>query len=248
MQTGSVRATLYKHGAEIHWPVTPGPTNPDKPTRGEIGDMTSRSRIRAGFALCNAEGAWIATTLLSWPADQKPDTGPEISKAFRRFESRVRRNFGDPRWGWIREFTLRGAPHFHVFWNELGEMGRRIKEMPTQTIRRKGVAVEIVRGWIDRWIVANWIESAGVSGDNVDAFHSGGITELLRRPDAAGRYVAKEAGKRAQKQLPEAYRGAGRWWGMSRSLKPVPLGQITVEAPETGHHFVWDSEWLTLAE
>lgn len=48
--------------------------------------------------------------------------------------------------------------------------------------------------------------------------------EVFRLPDAAARYIAKEAGKRCQKALPKGVNGGRRWWWLSPAGRPKSIG------------------------
>jgi hypothetical protein len=48
------------------------------------------------------------------------------------------------------------------------------------------------------------------------------------RADAAGKYAAKESGKRFQKVAPERWQGVA-WWRQSRNVKCVPVAIMTVD-------------------
>jgi hypothetical protein len=80
----------------------------------------------------------------------------------------------------------------------------------------------VVRGGFDDWLVNAWIAATGNCSEAFSRFQRGGIVEVLRSPDAAARYIAKEAGKREQKELPEGVEGGKRWWWLSKRGKPVP--------------------------
>jgi hypothetical protein len=64
-------------------------------------------------------------------------------------------------------------------------------------------------------MVHSWIQIVGDTSREFLDFQNGGITELFRCPDAAGRYVAKEGGKGAQKEAPYPIT---RWWYLSPEL------------------------------
>lgn len=150
-------------------------------------------------------------------------TEPKL--ALRRFVRKMRM-FGPLQWGWVMEFQSRGAVHFHVFLER--RYFRRFSWHKERVIRR-GKATDLVRGGLEELLVSFWMQSVGDKHPDFVAFQHGGICELLRTPDAAARYVAKEAGKRAQKTLPEWLEGAGRWWWLSPAAKPRPVGTVRLE-------------------
>lgn len=96
-------------------------------------------------------------------------------------------------WAWFLEFQERGAPHFHLFTN-----------LPVKAEK----------------VAQAWFRIVG-SGDEKH-LRAGTRVEWLRNPDAAGIYAAKYGSKAEQKEVPDEYQNVGRFWGMSRNLKPVP--------------------------
>jgi hypothetical protein len=149
--------------------------------------------------------------------------------ALKKFGRSFKQAFGDQmQWAWIMEWQARGVIHFHLFferpWLESLDLLRE-----TETVTRRGVETTIIRGPFDEWMQATWRKAVGDDDPAFRRFQAGGIIELLRTPDAAGRYVAKEAGKRTQKQLPEGVESAGRWWWISKPGKPQPSGVVMLE-------------------
>ena len=146
-------------------------------------------------------------------------------------------------WGWVMEWQLRGVIHFHLFF-ERGPLA--LVGFHTEELVRRGQTVNIVRGAFDDWLVRSWIRCVSDSHPDFLAFQRGGICELLRSPDAAGRYIAKEAGKRAQKELPEGIEAAGRWWWLSPVGKPQPTGVLELARwpYEKAYKYVFDVEDL----
>lgn len=88
--------------------------------------------------------------------------------------------------------------------------------------------MSLVGGRLERTVVRAWTRHAGDGSKEWDRFQAGGIWELLRTPDAAARYAAKEAGKRAQKALPPGWNTLGRWWGGYRLPKPKPGKRVNL--------------------
>lgn len=64
--------------------------------------------------------------------------------------------------------------------------------------------------------------------------------ERLRAVDNVGGYFSKELSKRFQKEPPELWQNAGRYWGHSKNVVPKPLGMFLVPVSKL-HTF--DMEW-----
>lgn len=137
---------------------------------------------------------------------------------------------------WILEFTKAGNPHFHLFFDWLPNIEWR-------AVNRDGKEYEVCADvGFARWFVDSWME---VSGQSTRVFHGGGIIEKMKSPDAAGRYVAKEAAKRVQKSAPEWFGHPGRFWGMPRSWSPKVRGSLWMDGDQLPHYGkIWDFHGL----
>lgn len=225
------KLTLFKVGAicrrKIH-------TKPGGGKRGVVGrQMSPQSRRRAAFAFGNANIDWKWMATLTWHI-ARPDGGGVCAKVRRSMTEWLRRR--EILHGWILEFCKSGSPHFHFFFSDL-------PPFKTRTVTRHGKPVEVcaddgfAKDFVDHWLK--------VSGVEDNKFQRGGIIERLRSPDAAGRYVAKECSKRAQKEAPEGFDWRGRWWGLPHEWSPVPEGEI--EIPDVGapqYSLCWDKNNL----
>lgn len=130
----------------------------------------------------------------------------------------------DWQWGWLMEFTKNEIVHFHIFLEApaLAAAGW-IHPRWIERVSRRGKPTDIVRGPFDVAARSAWLESIPKRTAAAEAFNRGGIVELFRSPDAAARYVAKEAAKRHQKELPEGLDPQGRWWWLSEPGKPIQV-------------------------
>lgn len=183
--------------------------------------------MRAAFELKEAACRWGWMFTATYPLDNLP-APQDVKKHLRKFERAVHRRYGCALDAWFMEFTKKGAPHYHIFIAEESDWGKVLATMPHETIprhwdkhsRRWKDERAVVRGSAENWLVQCW---TGIIGDRREAtmkFQFGGVCEKMRFPDAAGRYAAKEASKRAQKQLPDMYcQGVGRWWWMNEKWK-----------------------------
>jgi hypothetical protein len=121
------------------------------------------------------------------------------------------------------EYQSRGVVHYHIFFSaSFVHSNGVVRPEWLQSVVRRGRATSILRGVFDAWCVGAWVRSVGDTSDEFTAFQQGGICEMLRTPDAAARYVAKECSKREQKALPEGIDGGNRWWWLSPEGQPRP--------------------------
>ncbi len=195
------------------------------PTRGGIHDLSKRSRLRCAWALSNAPEDWGAMAVLTF---REQPAEPKL--ALKKFVRSFRLQFGPHvQWSWVMEWQSRGVIHFHLFFSQpfLDSLGDSLGNC--EHVIRRGKPKRIMRGFLDEWLVRKWCACVGDNHPDFLAFQRGGIIELLDKKDAAGRYVAREAGKRSQKRLPEGVSAAGRWWWISPAGKPVPGRTIVVK-------------------
>lgn len=211
-----IRVTQFKTGAIVSWPIESRgrKSSSIESRRGQIHDLSRRSRLRCAWLLSNAPRDWGAMAVLTF-REQPSHPKVALKKFVRRFRVRFGQNI---QWAWIMEWQMRGVVHFHLFFER--DFVQSFQH-DIQVVRRRGQIVNLIRGEFDNWIVKNWIECVGDRDVRFIRFQKGGVLEMLRSADAAGRYVAKEAGKRQQKQLPDGVECAGRWWWLSRVGKPI---------------------------
>jgi hypothetical protein len=99
---------------------------------------------------------------------------------------------------WFLEFQRRGAPHFHLF-----------------------LWVPVPK----KWVSSTWYRIVG-SGDERH-LSAGTRVEWLRYSHAAASYATKYALKNEQKIVPDGYLNVGRFWGVSRSVRPRPITEFS---------------------
>jgi len=239
--------TFFRRGCRIDWGIIAGRATSHE--RGAIGDMSAKSRRRASWAFGQAECSWSQMIVLTW---REFPEAPAVKRSLSNFRKRLARR-GFPLDGWILEFQRRGAPHFHLFVAKEGELGAALALESVESVIRRGVPTDLRRGELESWIADSWLEVIGDTSEKAFDFHHGGIIEDLRSPDAAGRYVGKEAGKRNQKKLPEGYAaGVGRWWYLAPRFAPRSTGtpcllDVSRYPFERPYGMIHQTEWLSAA-
>jgi len=227
------RIIVYKNGARVLFATKHGRrVDREKRTVARVvKDQSNNSRSRAAFAFGNAEVSWLAMTTLTWHDVPSPET---VKSTLEKFRRAWRARWLEPMDGWIMEMQQRGVPHFHVFHALQSKAGEIISGMPCRMFKRKGHLTYIVGGSFENWLVQTWLNCTGEDDDlRAIAFNRGGICELFRTPDAAGRYISKESFKRGQKELPPHYSGGlGRWWWLNKRwmMQPRSLHDAQMKA------------------
>lgn len=219
-----ITVSFFKHGAIVNYGLPCKPTKGGKAGR-QIKDASLDSMRHAAFVLGNAKYDWGAMATLTHQVQPK-----DLKLANRSFRRAVVREFGlDFQWAWFMEFQRRGVVHYHWFFERdtLDERGylhpsnlETIVRWKKKNGQKYAQPTTLIRGDFERWIVRHWTLCAHAQADKACAFNAGGIVELLRHPDAAGRYVAAYATKKGQKHLPRGVDGAGQWWRMSKAGRP----------------------------
>jgi hypothetical protein len=222
-----VRAVEFKNGVRVHHETIAHKASHQHSERGEIRDQSSRSRYRAAHVLGNAECDWLAMSLLTW---RFPPTGDEVHEAKAKLQRKWRRRWGEQMDAWVMEMHARGVPHFHLFHARDSNFGRACLAARCEVVTRKGNESALIRGGPDYWLRSAWMECIGCDDEPTRRFMGGGIIEMMRCPDGAGRYMSKEAGKKEQKQLPPEYsEGLGRWWWVNPRWKPIARRRVLVD-------------------
>lgn len=195
----------------------------EKDRQKKIQSITSRRR--AGFVLGASEPGWYGMTTLTYRTP--PERFCEVQGHFRKWKDRIRKHFGKSPHGWFLEFQQNGSPHFHVFWPLTGPVYEALKSESTVSRMRKGKVTKVCNGPSSDYIYTAWMNIVGDKSIEFEKFQSGGITEIFRFPDAAGRYVAKEANKLHQKEAPY---NVPQWWYISPELRAafVNSGSVSV--------------------
>ncbi len=172
--------------------------------RGEIQGFTRGSRLRLKWLLANAPVEFATHATLTYHARVDESDGDQVAKRNRELVKRSKADLGRllatirkerGRFIWIQEFQERGALHFHLLLENA---------VPQQ---RLAVA---------------WCRPTGQLHDPAAVKHSVKVRPVEDQV-AARRYLLRYFGKAKQKVLPAGVDRAGRFWGASRSLTPVPL-------------------------
>lgn len=186
--------------------------------RGRVTDFTDDSRRRMEVRFRESE--WpqhrlLAFITLTWPRHFSADP-QDWKAALRAWRAAYERRWGPLTAIWALEFQRRGAPHFHL-----------------ACAGPKGVPIAELRAWN----AATWYRIAGHGDErHLRQHEKEGHCKKARTPNELLGYLAKEIGKRGQKELPAWLNardeGAGRWWGVWR------LQNVAFDEPLTRREFI----------
>ncbi len=211
---GFIEVDEYKNGLKAKFPCDYQP-DPPKEINRESFSQSPKSRRRCAFALGNAETNWIAMLTLTYRVPP-PDLKTLTRHRTRLLES-IRKKYGKFSYGWFLEFQKRGAPHYHVFIGDDGNLGEVIRNSPDEYFQRRNTTV--IRGDFEKDVIRWWTRLVRDESSEFANFQHGGIIERMKHEDAAGRYAAKEGSKRAQKHASDFPVKA--WWYLSDEIRPV---------------------------
>jgi hypothetical protein len=196
-----LRAQLWRNDATVDY--SPGDEiEHGRGDRAAITEFSKASLKQLCFVAHNTAVRFQLMATLTYPKQWKTD-GKEVKRHLYEWLRWAKRTCKVEAYLWALEFQGRGAPHYHVFtYGGVLEGSKKACSLA-------------------------WYEIV----DSGDPKHllAGTKVERLRKPDAAGRYAAKYAGKTWQKAVPVGYRDVGRFWGNSYNVKPEPIVECNLD-------------------
>lgn len=195
------------------------------PTDHTIGGTPSKKSLsRLVFLLNNCDVPMVTMHTLTFQLRVAKILTPEVAKLMLKEALRKLRREGGTNYVWVREFTKKGAVHYHVF-----------SDFVQQS--EDEVDAELSKKWSKWWGRLARRRTGNLIGldeqyrlmevgNGKDFLGSVRIERL--RDSAAGRYAGKEGAKRFQKVAPAGWSKAGRWWANSQSLTCTPLRRVQV--------------------
>ena len=163
--------------------------------REDVKQFSWASRKRLAFVAANTDVIFTSMMTLTYPR-VFPNDGKDVKRNLNAFLVALRRRTEDVKYLWFLEFQKRGAPHIHIV--------------------VRGVRVNRDA---QHWVSKTWYRLCATNDPRHLA--AGTRLERVRSPNGARNYCVKYAYKMHQKNVPALYRNVGRFWGCSRSVKPV---------------------------
>ena len=166
--------------------------------RKQVQAFSESSATRMRRYLRSASSEYTHFITLTYPCGYGYD-GVVCKEHLRRFMQQLKRKSVGVAWSafWFMEFQERGSIHFHVFTTEF---------------------------FSKEWVASTWYRICCTEDER--HLHAGTRIELFK----SGRhgvcsYATKYAAKQTQKEIPEAFGWAGRFWGVSgiRTTKEATL-------------------------
>ena len=188
------------------------------------GKPSKKSLARLVFILNNCDVPMTSMHTLTFQLRVAKIIMPDVAAGMLKDALRRLRKEGGKNYVWVREFTKKGAVHYHIFSDykqksedevDVSQSRRWSRWWAKMTRRRTGDLVGLDSQYL--------LMEVGNGKDFL------GCVQVERlRDDAAGRYAGKEGAKRFQKIAPDGWKNAGRWWANNQSLKCTPLSRVQV--------------------
>jgi len=163
--------------------------------RSKVSEFSWAARKRLAFVAANTDVVFTSMLTLTYPR-VFPNDGKDVKQNLNAFLVALRRRNPGVLYLWFLEFQKRGAPHIHIV-----VRGMRV-DRETQ-----------------RWVSHTWWRLCNTK--DLKHLAAGTRLERIKSPNGARNYCVKYAHKMEQKNVPKLYRNVGRFWGCSRSVKPV---------------------------
>jgi hypothetical protein len=188
------------------------PNEPPVGERGEIQFLSPKSLRRLALVANNTPVDFRSMITLTYPREY-PCDGTVVKSHLNAMLTNLRRKIPRFDYLWILEFQKRGAPHIHLFTSYN-------LPSPLRPMTRIGrISKEVRVNWeLQDWISERWFSIVG-SGDERH-LRVGSAWEVIEKRDGMARYIAKEAYKTFQKEVPQDFRNVGRFWGASKGVAP----------------------------
>lgn len=197
------------------------------PSEHKVGNTPSRKSLnKLVFKLNNCDRPMLTMHTFTIQIDVAKFVTPVEGKVLvHALLQRLRRK-GVSQYVWVREFTAKGAVHWHVFDDFVTEAGSEVDK--AESIDWSVWFANRVREVTGNMVGLDRAYRLMAEGDGKEFLGCVRVEKL--RDDAAGRYAGKEGAKRFQKVAPESWAEGGRWWGASRSLVCTPIRRIQVRS------------------
>lgn len=227
------RIDIFRNGLLVKRRARYPMARPEGGVRSAIYGMSKQSKMRLAHIIWNCDARFCSLLTLTygdyiWPAD-----GVEAKRQLKLFLAAYRRRYSGE-YCWFLEFTKKGRPHFHIISD--------VKPCASDRI------------WLgETWSEISVLKSArrAVAGGNTGATNlpypiaAGRVKiecqksfevhkhprnwEAVRHSDGAMRYALKYAVKSEQKLVPPHFANCGRFWGLSKGVRAVPVARTWID-------------------
>jgi len=229
---GIHKITFFKNGLVIERKARYPIARHKPPPRTGVYEMTRKSKLRLTHIIANCDVKFSSLMTLTYGDYIHPIDGRELKRQLNVFLGQLRRRFGCE-YCWFLEFTKRDRPHLHVITTVIPNTFDRIwlgeiwSKISVYDAARKILENRSGDGLIVRHplIMLDVLAEC----DKVFRVHKHPkCWEKVRKSDGAMRYALKYATKQEQKLVPAQFANVGRFWGLSRGVDTIPVGELLI--------------------
>lgn len=229
---GIDRIIFYRHGLEVIRKARYPMKKPPPPTKGEQTEMSKKSRMRLAHIVQNSEVGFNSILTLTYGDLVNPRDGKELKRQLNIFLNKLRKRF-TIEYLWFMEFTKKGRPHIHIITTReptefdrtwLAQIWSKISCFDAQLREEKQAREETDLAFfvMDRFKLSEEVQKVYLVHRHPDTW------QKAKKIDGMARYALKYATKAYQKKIPEEFRNAGRFWGVSSGVYAIKIAEVLV--------------------
>lgn len=189
---------VYKNDVVVKRPSIATKKSPG--VRSDIFQFSQASARRLSF-VCRNSGHKIKSQICLTFHEKCPNDGLVLKNMLNTLLVNIRNSYPSIDYLWCLEFQVRGFPHFHLF-----------TSIDSGDSEFQGVVAEA------------WLRIIGESDNAKCRWWHNRAENFFSWDMGNGTYLIKEyITKTKQKDVPDFFRNVGRFWGCSRSMKPVAI-------------------------
>jgi len=226
------RIIVYKHGLEVIRKARYPMPKPLPPTKGEQTEMSKKSKMRLAHIVQNSETGFSSILTLTYGDIVNPKDGKELKRQLNIFLNRLRKRF-TIEYLWFMEFTKKGRPHIHIITTkEPTEFDRIWLAEAWSEISCKDAYERALKQHLDtgggEFDILGLLELAKETQKVYLVHRHPNTWQKAKKTDGMARYALKYATKTYQKKIPEEFRNAGRFWGVSSGVYAKPIAEVLI--------------------
>jgi hypothetical protein len=229
---GIDRILVYKHGLEVIRKARYPMPKPEPPKKGETTEMSKKSKMRLAHIVQNSEVGFASIMTLTYGDLINPTDGRELKRQLNIFLNKLRHRF-TIEYLWFMEFTKRGRPHIHIITTkEPTEFDRIWLAQIWSKISVRDAYIRQVKIYggseIEEFVKLDEFKLAEETQKVYLVHRHQASWQKAKKTDGMARYALKYATKTYQKKIPEEFRDAGRFWGVSSGVYAIPIAEVLI--------------------
>lgn len=227
------RIDVFRNGLLIHRRARYPMARPESGKRTRIYGMSKQSKMRLAHIIWNCDAKFCSLLTLTYGDYIWPSDGAEAKRQLKTFLAAYRRRYSGE-YCWFLEFTKKGRPHFHIISdvdpgpNDRVWLGETWSEISVLKSARRAVQGQKADGLnLPYPIAVGRLKTECQKSFEVHKHPRN--WEAVRHSDGAMRYALKYAVKSEQKLVPLSFANCGRFWGLSKGVRAVPVARTWID-------------------